>query len=157
MIISEDVMKFDGSYRMLRYNTDKKGKLSHQMEIPPIAGKEKLADALYLRKAAESKRMKDEILKGNYSPIRLMIELQYMDIKDLASRMRLSTGVVKKHLTIEGFKKINVETLQRYAKVFNVSVADFFCFINIKKNTHAEVKDYIDRIFQDINITIKKK
>jgi len=154
MIISDEIIKFDNSYTMVQYKTDKNGNAEAIVDSPPVAGKLKHGDDYYQAKATELKRLTDEFLKGNISPIKLYVDMQNLDYKDLASRIKLPPSKVKKHLTPEGFKKVTVDLLQKYAKVFEVTIADFFHIISLKKGINIEEKKINDRLIQEI--TIKK-
>ena len=79
-----------------------------------------------------------------------------MNIKDLASRLQSSTSKVKKHLTMNGFLKLDIITLQKYSAIFDISVGDFFQFIHIDDKIEVDVKNNKDRLIQDIFISAKK-
>jgi hypothetical protein len=154
MIISDEITKFDNSYTMVQYKTDKNGNPEEIIDTPPVAGKLKHGDDLYQAKATEFERLKNDFLNGSMSPIKLYTVMQNLDPKDLASRIKLSPSKVKKHLTPEGFKKATVDVLQKYAKVFEVTIADFFHIISLKKGINIEENKINDRMIQEI--TIKK-
>ena len=80
-----------------------------------------------------------------------------MNIKDVASRLQTSPSKVKKHLTMKGFMKLDLNTLKKYASIFDISIGDFFQFIHIDDNVSVNVKKNKDRIIQDIIISINKK
>jgi hypothetical protein len=152
MILSKKLEKFNKSLKIIYYEKDKKGRINPKKETPEFAGKENLANILYYTKAFELKRLKEEVIKGIISPIQVFVTLQNMDIKDLASRLRISFSKARKHLTLEGFKKINIETLEKYARIFDVSVADFFYFLNVDDSSKLDIKHYHNKLIQDINL-----
>jgi hypothetical protein len=73
--------------------------------------------------------------------------------KDVAARVGLRASTVKSHQTPKGFSKVRVELLQRYARVFNIGVSDFFLFIHIPHELSVEIKRYNNRLAQQIMIT----
>ncbi len=156
MIISDEYEKYDTSYKIVSYKTDKKGESIPIYDMPPIAGKEKLADVLYYTKNIELKRLALEIFEGKISPIKMLMDIQNMNIEDIAHRMKISVSKAKSHLTLDGFKKISVETLQKYANIFDISVGDFFQYIYLKKDTSVDQQEFNERLFQTLNINIKK-
>jgi len=154
MIISKKIEKFDKKVKFICYEKDGKGKISAKRDTPPMAGKEDLANVLYYTKAVELKRLKEEVLKGTVSPIHIFVTLQNMDLKDLAHRLKISYGKVKKHQSMEGFKKIKIELLEKYAKIFGASAADFFYFLNVDDAKKVDIKHYCGKLIEDI--TFKK-
>lgn len=67
---------------------------------------------------------KEKVLRNEVSPILFFMERALMDIKILAGYTGFWSWQIKRHLTPEGFKKLSDKKLERYAKVFNVSVDD---------------------------------
>ncbi len=152
MIVSDEILKYDNSYTIVQYKTNNKGNAEEIVDSPSVAGKLKCGDDYYQAKATEFKRLKDEFLNGSISPIKLFADMQNLDPKDLASRIKTSPTKVKKHLTPEGFKKATVDILQKYAMVFEVTVADFFHIISIKKGINIEENKINERLIQEIII-----
>lgn len=153
MINADKVNKYDKNHRIVLYKTDKDGKCIPEETIPEIASE--LVDTLYQTRSETWIKFKQELIEGKISPLRLFVEYYNMNVKDLASRVRLSPSKVKKHLEPNGFKKVTVEELQRYAIVFDMSVGDFFQYIHIADESNASVKVYDENLIQDI--TIKSK
>ncbi|MBN2545285.1 MAG: hypothetical protein JXB50_05760 [Spirochaetes bacterium] len=156
MIISKKIDKFDKKMKILLFDTDKNGNLVSKEDMPEFAGREDLANVLYYTKSVERQRLMEEVIKGEISPIKMFIELQTMDINDVASRMRLPVSKVKKHLTFEGFKQITIEELQKYSIIFDVSVADFFQFLILDEKVECQIKNFNERIIQKINVLTLK-
>lgn len=147
MIISEEIETHDDRFMGILYE---KG-VPKETDIAFVANESSLGGTEYLRvRKNELLRLKKEVLEGNISPVKLLIEYHIMDEKDVAARVKIPYGKFKKYLTIEGFKKIDVETLIKLAKVFDIGVADFFQFINIDKTSRLETVNFNDRIIQEI-------
>ncbi len=64
---------------------------------------------------------KQQVLAGKLSPIAYYIEKNIMDIGLVAQYMNMWKWTIKKHLKPRNFAKLNDSTLEKYAKVFNVS------------------------------------
>jgi hypothetical protein len=60
---------------------------------------------------------------GEISPVAYYLTLREMAVADLAARVGLSRGRVKKHMQPKHFREISAETATRYADVFGISVA----------------------------------
>jgi predicted XRE-type DNA-binding protein len=157
MVIYDQIQKFDKKYKVVFYTTDKSGKLKAQYDTPNFAGKEKLAEDMYMTKFYEIRRMKKEVLEGKISPIKLLIDLNNMSVEDIASRLKISRGKAKSHLTIKGFKKITIELLEKYAMIFDIPISEFFQFITLKKNMDVNFKNYQNKLFCELEFTTKKK
>jgi hypothetical protein len=52
-----------------------------------------------------------------------------------------------------GFLSVDVATLVQYARLFDVSVADFFQFAVLGPGLHAEVKYFHDRLVEHLEVT----
>ncbi|MCG2430634.1 hypothetical protein [Aequorivita xiaoshiensis] len=65
---------------------------------------------------------KKRVLEGKTSPIEYHMELHKMDVGILASYVGLWQWRVKRHFKPSVFKKLKMNTLQKYAEVFEISV-----------------------------------
>lgn len=70
----------------------------------------------------------DKIKAGKASPILHYMEKCQMNITLLADYVELSKWKVKRHLKPKGFKKLNKEQLEVYAKTFDISVDELLNF-----------------------------
>ena len=154
MISKNKIEKYDRSHRIVLFQTDEKGKCVPKITAPEIANE--MLDSLYEERADNWKRNKEELISGKISPICLFFKYHNMNIKDVALRLQTSPSKVKKHLTMKGFMKIDINTLKKYASIFDISIGDFFQFIHIDDNIKVDVKRNKNRILQDIIISTKK-
>lgn len=72
-------------------------------------------------------RMEDarqKALKGEISPLLFFMELRLMDLDTLAGYSGFWKWQIKRHMKTSVFKNLSEKKLQRYAKVFEVSVDD---------------------------------
>ncbi|MBV1888569.1 MAG: hypothetical protein KUG51_04700 [Urechidicola sp.] len=65
---------------------------------------------------------KIKVLKGETSPIEYYMELHKMDPAILASYVGIWAWRVKRHFKVKIFNKLSEKTLQKYAKIFNISI-----------------------------------
>jgi hypothetical protein len=69
---------------------------------------------------------REKVLRREASPLLYFMELKLMDIGVLAGYTGFWKWQVRRHLRPAVFKKLSPGKLSRYAKVFDVSVNDFF-------------------------------
>jgi hypothetical protein len=67
--------------------------------------------------------LRNRLLNGEISMIEYYRVLEDLTVAELASRVRLPKSKVKKHLNPAGFGKVRVESLKRYADVFNIPLS----------------------------------
>jgi hypothetical protein len=74
---------------------------------------------------------KQNVLNGQTSPIEYYMELHKMDLNILASYAGMWKWRVKRHFKPKVFKRLSKRVLQKYADIFEISVAQ------LKDITHA--------------------
>ncbi len=67
---------------------------------------------------------KNQVAKGEISPINYFMELNRMDLSILASYVGLWQWRVKRHFKPSVFKNLNDSILQKYAAAFNISISE---------------------------------
>ncbi len=67
---------------------------------------------------------RQQVLNKKASPLLFFMEKELMDISILANYTGFWKWQIKRHLKPDVFKNLSDKKLQRYAKVFNVSVDD---------------------------------
>lgn len=65
---------------------------------------------------------KVKVLKGETSPIEYYMELHKMDPAILASYVGIWAWRVKRHFKVKIFNNLSDKTLQKYARIFNISI-----------------------------------
>lgn len=68
--------------------------------------------------------VKKQVLEGKISPLAYHMEKNLMDISLLSEYSGFSKGTIKKHFTVEGFKKLKSTELAKYATAFNMKLED---------------------------------
>lgn len=81
-------------------------------------------DDYELKRRHLEESLKKQVLSGEASPIYYYMVLEDLTISELAARAGIRKGKVKKHLEATNFNAIPQETLQVYADVFNITIAD---------------------------------
>lgn len=76
----------------------------------------------------QTKRL-EELKAGKISPLAYYKDLVDIGEGDLAARMGISRRKLRSHMTPEGFSKVSVKLLQRYATIFGIPVAQLFQII----------------------------
>jgi hypothetical protein len=66
--------------------------------------------------------VKKKIEAGELSPLAFYMEKSLMEVPMLAAYSEFPKRKVKKHLTADGFAKLNQRELEIYARVFDISV-----------------------------------
>ena len=95
-------------------------------------------DDYELKRKNLEESLRTRIQKREISPVYYYMVLEDLTISELASRVRIRKGKVKKHLRHEYFKLINNEMLLQYADVFNVSVDDLNQLMNLPPVTEEQ-------------------
>ena len=152
MIVSSKPDSYDGSWRIVLYEVDKNGRCEAQLTKPELDDQ---IPSYYVQRDLELKRLEQALTAGEISPIGFFMQYHSMDIKDLAARMRLSRGAVKKHLTPKGFARVKVEALQRYARIFDIAVSDFFQFTYVPEALGVEQSRHLERLLLKVTISDK--
>lgn len=67
---------------------------------------------------------KEKVLRNETSPLEYYMELHKMDLPILASYVGIWKWRVKRHFKPSVFKKLKHKTMQKYADVFEISVAE---------------------------------
>jgi hypothetical protein len=77
-----------------------------------------------------NRSLEERLKNGDISPIYYYMMIEELSVSELAGRTGISKSCVRKHITPEGFRKISVSKLKRYADVLNIPVANIFQVIN---------------------------
>jgi hypothetical protein len=67
---------------------------------------------------------KEQVTRGEMSPINYFMELNKMDVGILASYVNLWQWRVKRHFKPSVFNSLNDKVLQKYASAFNITLAE---------------------------------
>ncbi len=90
------------------------------------------------------KMLREQLLKGEISPLYYYMVLGEMTVSELAGRSGLGKRKVKCHIRPEGFKKTRIGDIQKYAKAFNIPVANFFQVIETSTGLNPNYHFYFE-------------
>ena len=76
----------------------------------------------------KAEEVKQRVLRNESSPIEYFMYKRLLDPKALAQAMGIAVWRLKRHFKPTVFKKLDQNTLQEYAKIFNVHVDDLITF-----------------------------
>ena len=86
-------------------------------------------DDFWLKRRHLQESLVKELKDGKISHVGFYMTLEELSVAELASRVRISTARVKKHLKPFHFGKISLPLLSRYAEVFDVPLSNMFQII----------------------------
>ncbi|HOY32810.1 MAG TPA: hypothetical protein PKW80_13110 [Bacteroidales bacterium] len=101
-------------------------------------------DDFWFKKSHLEKTLRAQLLKGEISPVQYYMVLEEMTVAELADRSGVCKVRVKKHLKPEGFRKTHVSDLEKYAKAFDVPVANFFQIIETSSGLNPNYHFYFE-------------
>jgi hypothetical protein len=149
MIVSGKQESYDGQFRLVQYETTADGQCVPQLRHSDF---ESYFDSYFAQQAEKFVRRHRQWLAGEISPIGFFMDYLNMTVPDAAARLKLSAGKVKKHLTPEGFARVDVETLGKYARLFDITVSDFFQFLFVPETVQCRVEHFHDRRLAHVTI-----
>lgn len=152
MIISSRREKYDGSWRIILYETDAAGQSTPHLTKSSF---DEDIDSFYEQRQRDLERLEARLFAGEISPLCFFMELTHMTVEDAAARMKLRKSVVRDHMTPAGFEHASIGTLKGYAKLFDLSLADFFQFTRLEGEFSVTVRHSQDRLVQEICIAPK--
>jgi hypothetical protein len=154
MLVRSKREEYDGSLRIVLYETDEEGRC-----VPRLSKVEydDQIDTFYVQRQKELERLLADLMEDRISPVSFFMQLQNMTLKDVAARMRISAGRARRHMTREGFDGIKVGTLRRYARMFGVTVSDMFTFTHVSEDVDVEISHSGDRLVTRITVAARDR
>ena len=137
MIVQGKRAKYDGGWRLVGYETGPDGKCAPELRKSDMDAE---IGVYYQQREMEFTRLHGRLFAGELSPVGFFLELQRLSPEEVAKRMRLRASVVKRHSSPAGFEQVPIETLRRYARLFDVAVADFFEFVELAEDLTSSVR-----------------
>ena len=141
--------KYDGSWRLVMYETGPDGRCSPELRKSDMDAE---ITTYYQQREMEFARLHGRLFAGELSPVGFFIELQRLSPQEVATRMRLRPSVVKRHASPAGFESVPIEMLRRYARLFDVAVADFFQFVEIVGDLAPSVRQGQGGLVQHVRV-----
>jgi hypothetical protein len=88
-------------------------------------------DDYELKRKHLEESLKSDIASGKYSPVYYFMVLEDLSLSELAARVNLRKGKVKKHLEPKYYRLLTTAVLEKYAEVFNIKVPDMLNMMQI--------------------------
>ena len=85
------------------------------------------------------KELREQLKKGEISPVYYYMILQSFGEGDLASRAGVSKRKLKQHFKMENFKKMRLSQIKKYAEAFDIPVASFFQLLTSKPDESDKI------------------
>jgi AraC-like DNA-binding protein len=148
MIVREKGETYDWAFKLMMYESDGEGRLAETKRVSDL---EDQIPTYYDQRRLELERLERELLAGEISPIAMCMTYQQLTLADLASRAGLSKWRVRRHLTPAGFRDVTVAQLQRYARIFDVTIADLFQFVHVKAGVAVTARQRCERLVQVVD------
>ncbi|MDD5306303.1 MAG: helix-turn-helix transcriptional regulator [Deltaproteobacteria bacterium] len=149
MIITGTRQRFEGGLRIIRYERNETGRCVPCLRPPETEAE---IDIYYEQRDIDFKRLHGELCAGVMSPVGFFAAYFNMSPKDIAPMVGLSESTVGKHMSPRGFEKATIEILKRYARVFDISVADLFSFVFLHGDLDHEVHYLADRLMERVDV-----
>lgn len=149
MITTRSREAYDGSWRIVLYAPGEGGKVGGELTRSSFDAE---IDDYYVQREKELARLQSDLLEDRISPLAVYMQLSRMTVDDAAARMRLRKSKVKDHLTPKGFDAMPIEVLRRYARLFDISVADFFQFTHLDGDLAADVQRSPSGLAQKVRV-----
>jgi len=96
--------------------------------------------------------LRSRVMKGEISLVGYYMTLEDLTLSELAARMGLSRRKVNRHLDPAHFGTVKVETLKKYAEVFNVPLSSMLQIVMLLKNDKLESYTVLEEIKQTESI-----
>jgi hypothetical protein len=149
MIVRSHQRELDGNWQLVQYDTDEQGRCKPELRKSDMDAE---IAVFHEQRRKELRRLHGRLMAGELSPVGFFVELQRMSPEDLAPRMRLRASVVRGHCTPAKFGQVTVEQLQRYARIFDVAVGDFFQLVELCEEVPVEVRSAQAGLVQHVQI-----
>lgn len=86
-------------------------------------------DDYYEKVEKLEKTLREQLYKGEVSPVYYYMILQSYGEGDLATRVGVSKRRLRRHFQVKNFSKLRLSQLKKYADAFDVPIAAFFQLI----------------------------
>jgi DNA-binding XRE family transcriptional regulator len=85
------------------------------------------------------KSLREQLKKGEISPVYYYMILQSFGEGDLASRVGVSKRKLKQHFKMEYFEKLKLSQIKKYADAFDIPVASLFQLMMSKHDEKEKI------------------
>lgn len=123
-IVKEQESKIDHSHQLVLY-VEKEDYSYGPLQTGSFMAWNYLDDFFEKKNKLKQKRL-EELTKGTISPLAYYKDLVDIGMGDLAARVGVSQRKLRRHMTPDGFTRLRVSMLEKYAEVFGIPVAQLF-------------------------------
>lgn len=121
----DDANMLEGKFEVVKYALDENGKY---VKVNSVGWE---PENVVLSQAWDEiddkvKEAAEEVKAGKKSPLYFHMEKNLMDIGLLSDYMGIAKWRVKRHMKPKVFEGLKASTHEKYARIFNISVADLF-------------------------------
>ncbi len=100
-------------------------------------------DDFYEKRLKQEKALREQLKKGEISPVYYYLIMQEYGEGDLASRAGVSLKKLRKHYKMENFIKLKLTQLKKYAEAFDIPLVKMFSLMLTKQeNTGKFTVEY---------------
>ncbi|MBU2554917.1 MAG: helix-turn-helix transcriptional regulator [Bacteroidales bacterium] len=127
----DDANMLQGKFREPVYSLDENGNYT---TVPSVGWepKNEVMKEAWDQVHTKTELARQQVLSGLKSPLAYYIEKEIMDIGLLAKYTGMWRWTVKRHLNPKTFSRLSRPTLEKYAKVFNLSVEELIDINRLK-------------------------
>jgi hypothetical protein len=102
-------------------------------------------DDFFEKRSKQEKALREQLKKGEISPIYYYLIMQEFGEGDLASRAGVSLRKLRKHYKMEYFSKLRLAQLKKYAEAFDIPIVKMFSLLLTRhENTGKFSVDYAE-------------
>jgi hypothetical protein len=95
-------------------------------------------DDFYEKRLKQEKALREQLKKGEISPVYYYMIMQEYGEGDLASRAGVSTKKLRKHYKMENFIKLKLTQLKKYAEAFDIPLVKMFSLLLTKQENSGK-------------------
>lgn len=95
-------------------------------------------DDFFLKRKNLESTLREQLINGTISIVKYFMVLEDLSLSELAARAAIRKSRVRKHLDPSGFAAVTAAELSRYARVFNVPMANLLQVVLIKNKEQFE-------------------
>ena len=100
-------------------------------------------DDFYEKRLKQEKALREQLKKGEISPVYYYLIMQEYGEGDLASRAGVSLKKLRKHYKMENFIKLKLTQLKKYAEAFDIPLVKMFSLmLTRQENTGKFTVEY---------------
>jgi hypothetical protein len=102
-------------------------------------------DDFFEKRTNQEKTLREQLKKGEISPVYYYLIMQEFGEGDLASRAGVSLKKLRKHYRMDNFIKLRLNQLKKYAEAFDIPIVKMFSlFLTKQENSGKFAVEYAE-------------